>query len=242
VTTGILLLHGSSGRPDVDRVRILEAEGYDVVAPRWFDQRISKIPLESFPLDELAKRNDRLAVMGISRGAEAALLLGTLDDRIDAVVGLSPSAYAWGWIDNGRQTSPWTWQGEPLPFVPFDLDWKPDDDPPSYIEHYRQSLKKYAAEAEAAQIPAERFRGDLLLLAGGDDRLWPSVEFAEQIATRRGSLRTEVLVSGQAGHRPLFPGEEPKSGGRRMARGGSDAADRTFGTRTWPNILRVLTG
>jgi hypothetical protein len=131
VTTGILLLHGSSGRPDVDRVRILEAEGYDVVAPRWFDQRISKIPLESFPLDELAKRNDRLAVMGISRGAEAALLLGTLDDRIDAVVGLSPSAYAWGWIDNGRQTSPWTWQGEPLPFVPFDLDWKPDDDPPS---------------------------------------------------------------------------------------------------------------
>ncbi|GAA1632445.1 hypothetical protein GCM10009744_21010 [Kribbella alba] len=34
MTTGTLLLHGSSGRPDVDRVRILEAEGYDVVAPR----------------------------------------------------------------------------------------------------------------------------------------------------------------------------------------------------------------
>ncbi|MDX6252464.1 MAG: uncharacterized protein QOF10_5824 [Kribbellaceae bacterium] len=155
---------------------------------------------------------------------------------------MSPSAYAWGWIDNGRQTSPWTWQGEPLPFVPFDLGWKPDDDPPSYVEHYRQSLKKYAAEAEAAQIPAERFKGDLLLLAGGDDRLWPSVEFAEQIAMRRGSLRTEVLVSGQAGHRPLLPGEEPKSGGRRMARGGSDEADRAFGTRTWPDVRRVLTG
>jgi esterase/lipase len=34
VTTGILLLHGSSGKPDLDRVRILEAEGYDVVVPR----------------------------------------------------------------------------------------------------------------------------------------------------------------------------------------------------------------
>jgi hypothetical protein len=34
VTTGILLLHGSSGKPDLDRVRILEAEGYDAVAPR----------------------------------------------------------------------------------------------------------------------------------------------------------------------------------------------------------------
>ncbi|HEY0619551.1 MAG TPA: hypothetical protein VGD15_18245 [Kribbella sp.] len=51
-----------------------------------------------------------------------------------------------------------------------------------------------------------------------------------------------MLVSGEAGHCPLFPGEEPKSGGQRMARGGSDAADRAFGTRTWPNVLRVLTG
>ena len=48
---------GDLVKPDLDRVRILEAEGYDVVAPQWFDQRISEIPLESFPLDELAKRN-----------------------------------------------------------------------------------------------------------------------------------------------------------------------------------------
>ena len=240
MTTGILLLHGSSGKPDLDRVRILEAEGYDVVAPQWFDQRISEIPLESFPLDKLAKRNDRLVVMGSSRGAEAALLLGTLDDRIEAIVGLSPSAYSWGWIENGRQTSPWTWQGEPLPFVPFDLDWRPDDDPPSYVEYYRQSLKKYAAEAEVARIPAERFGGDLLLLAGGDDRLWPSVDFAERIAQQRGRLITQVLTSGRAGHRPLFPGEKPKTGGQRMARGGSDEADRAFGAQAWPHVLRVL--
>jgi len=47
VTTGILLLHGSSGKPDLGRVKILEAEGFDVVAPQWFDDRISEIPLES---------------------------------------------------------------------------------------------------------------------------------------------------------------------------------------------------
>jgi pimeloyl-ACP methyl ester carboxylesterase len=242
VSTGVLLLHGSSGRPDLDRGRLLEAEGYDVLVPQWFDERISEIPLDSFPLDELAARNDRLAVMGMSRGAEAALLLGTLDDRIDAVVAIAPSAYAWGWIENGVQTSPWTWQGEPLPFVPFDLDWQPTEDPPSYVEHYRQSLKRYPAEAAAARIPTERFKGELLLIAGDDDEVWPSVEFAEQIAMRRGSLATRTMIGAQAGHRVVFPGEEPKVGGQPMARGGSEQADRAFGAQAWPELLKVLAG
>ena len=104
----------------------------------------SEVPLESFPLDELAERNDRLVVMGSSWGAEAALLLGALDERVDAVVAFAPSAYVWGrFVEDGRQRSAWTWQGEPLPFVPFDLDWKADDDPPSYIGWYRQSLEVY---------------------------------------------------------------------------------------------------
>ena len=242
MTTGVLLLHGSSGTPDLARARILEAEGYDVLAPRWFDGRISEIPLESFPLDELASRNDRIAVMGTSRGAEAALLLGTLDERIDAVIALAPGAYAWAWNENGEQTSPWTWQGEPLPFVPFDPDWKADDDPPTFIGWYRQSLQRYAAEAEAARIPAERFKGELLMVAGGDDQLWPSVEFADRIALARGDLRTRTVIAARAGHRVVFPGETPKTGGQRMARGGTEEADRELGTLAWGDVLRVLTG
>jgi hypothetical protein len=247
VTTGVLLLHGSSGKPDLDRVKVLAAEGFEVVAPQWFDGRICEVPLESFPLDELAGRVDRLCVMGISRGAEAALLLGTLDDRIDAVVALSPSAYVWGWIEPGSdgtnvQRSTWTWRGVPLPFVPYDEKWAPDDDPPSYVGHYRQSLRAFPEQARAAEIPAERFRGDLLLVAGGDDRLWPSLDFARQIAARRGELPTKVLTSPAAGHRPLFPGERPKAGGQRMARGGTDEADRAFGAKVWPELISVLRG
>ena len=240
--TGVLLLHGSSGTPDLERARILEAEGYDVLAPQWFDGRISQIPLESFPLDELAARNDRVAVMGTSRGAEAALLLGTLDERVDAVIALAPGAHAWGWNENGEQTSPWTWQGEPLPFVPLDLDWTPYDDPPTFIGWYRQSLQTYAAVAEAARIPAERFKGDLLMVAGGDDQLWPSVEFAERIALAREDLPTRTLVAARAGHRVIFPGETPKTGGQRMARGGTEDADRELGTLAWGDVLRVLGG
>ncbi|WP_328329194.1 alpha/beta fold hydrolase [Kribbella sp. NBC_00382] len=240
MTTGVLLLHGSSGKPDLDRAAILEAAGYDVVAPQWFDGPISEIPLESFPLDELAARNDRLVVMGMSYGSVAAMLLATFDERVDAVVAIAPGAHVWAWIGDGRQTSMFTRRGEPLPFVPFDLGWEPTDDPPSYLELYRQSLDRFADQAVAAQIPIDRFKGDLLLLAGGDDRLWPSVEFAEQLARRRGSLPTRVLSSETAGHRLVFPGEEVKTSGQRMARGGSEAADRAFGGQAWPVVDQVL--
>jgi pimeloyl-ACP methyl ester carboxylesterase len=239
LTTGLLLLHGSSGTPDLDRARLLEAEGYDVLVPRW--TVTYEVPLESFPLDELAARNDRLVVMGSSWGAEAALLLGALDERVDAVVAFAPSAYVWGRnLEDGSQRSAWTWQGEPLPFVPFDLDWKPDDDPPSYVGSYRQSLRTYA-DAERARIPVERIR-DVLLVAGGDDRVWPSVDFAEEIVRRRGGRPTRTVTVAAAGHRAVLPGEEPKTAGQRMARGGTDAADRELGRLAWPEILRLVTG
>ncbi|MEV4260879.1 alpha/beta fold hydrolase [Kribbella sp. NPDC049584] len=237
MSTGLLLLHGSSGTPDVQRARLLEGEGYDVLAPRWTVTH--EVPLESFPLDELAARNDRLVVMGSSWGAEAALLLGALDERVDSVVAFAPSAYVWGRVlEDGTQRSAWTWRGEPLPFVPFDQDWKAEDDPPSYTGLYRRSL---LSAAEEARIPVERIR-DVLLIAGGDDKVWPAVEFAEEIVRRRGERPTRLLVSPEAGHRPVLPGEEPKSAGQRMARGGTEAADRELGARAWDEIRNLLAG
>ena len=235
--TGVLLLHGSSGTPDVQRARLLEAEGYDVLAPRWTVTH--EVPLESFPLDELAARNDRLVVMGSSWGAEAALLLGALDERVDMVVAFAPSAYVWCRVlEDGTQRSAWTWQGEPLPFVPFDQEWKAEDDPPSFTGLYRRSL---LSAAEEARIPVERI-GDVLLIAGGDDKVWPAVEFAEEIVRRRGERPTRLLVGPEAGHRPVLPGEEPKSAGQRMARGGTEAADRELGARAWDEIRNLLAG
>ncbi|MFF0340278.1 alpha/beta fold hydrolase [Kribbella sp. NPDC004875] len=238
MTTGVLLLHGSSGAPDLDRARLLEAEGYDVLAPRWTVTH--EVPLESFPVGDLAERNDRVVVMGSSWGAEAALLLGALDDRVHTVVAFAPSAYVWGRnLEDGSQRSAWTWQGEPLPFVPFDLSWTPPTDPPSYTGLYRQSVQ-VCEDAEPARIPVERIRSEVLLIAGGDDQVWPAVEFAEEIRRRRGDLPTRVVTVPEAGHRAVLPGEEPKTAGQRMARGGTDAADRELGALAWSEIVRLL--
>jgi alpha-beta hydrolase superfamily lysophospholipase len=105
---------------------------------------------------------------------------------------------------------------------------------------YRQSLLT-APDVDAARIPVEQIK-DVLLIAGGDDKVWPAVDFAEEIVRRRGALPTRLVVWPDAGHRVVLPGETPKTAGQRMARGGTEAADRELGERAWQEILKVLPG
>lgn len=54
-------------------------------------------------------------------------------------------------------------------------------------------------------------------------------------------LSTIVVPDTDAGHRTILPGEDVVSGGIRMRRGGSDAADRRLGASAWPAVTRLLT-
>ncbi|MFF5020082.1 acyl-CoA thioester hydrolase/BAAT C-terminal domain-containing protein [Streptomyces sp. NPDC001165] len=55
-----------------------------------------------------------------------------------------------------------------------------------------------------AEIPVEAARADVVLAAGGDDAMWPSLPYAEQLAQRRRSAGATVrlIVRDDAGHRP----------------------------------------
>lgn len=251
---GVLLLHGSSGTPDTARANLLRSYGVTVIAPRWFGgpgqpAGICEVPLESFrpPLDELAAAGDSLIIVGTSKGAEAALLLATIDPRIDAVVAMSPSSHVWANVGPGLdgrdspQRSSWTHGGVPLPFVRYDDSWAPaDPELPAFRESYIRSLAHPGTGGAA--IPVERFSGSVLLTAGADDQVWPSVEFARRIEERRAAagLRTRVLLSPAAGHRLVLPGEPVPTGGMTMARGGTPDADRAFGAEVLPALLQVL--
>ncbi len=252
--TGVLVLAGSSGRVDAPRARLLAREGAITESVRWFGGPGQhdgpwEIPLETF-LDRVAVlRRDcaRVVIVGTSFGAEAALAAAALAERIgttvDGVAAFSPTDVVWaGATGEGRTTSHWTLAGTPLPFVPFDEDWMPDADPPAYDGLYAASRLRYDDRVAAATIPVEHI-ADLLLVAGGDDRVWPALAATEAIAGRRASygLATVVVTDPEAGHRTVLPGEPVVAGGVRMRRGGSEGADRRLGRSAWPSLLRLLT-
>jgi dienelactone hydrolase len=254
--TGVLVLSGSSGRVERDRARLLASAGVTAALTyRWFGgdgqpAGIWEYTLESFApaVAALAERCDRVVLLGTSKTAEAFLLYAADDPAVDAVVALAPSHVAWANVGPGPdgalrpQHSSWSRGGRPMAFVPYDDEAEPVGDPPAYAPVYAQSLRSHADRVEAATIPVERFFGDVLLVAGGDDRVWPSVQFARAVEARRRAvdLPTTVVTHDSAGHRVVLPGEGVAGGGQTMARGGSEAADRALGERAWPHLRRLL--
>jgi len=242
---GVLVLSGSSGRVESERCDVLADAGAVALSYRWFGEAIDRIPLESFEpaLDELRGRCDRVSLLGFSKGAEAALLLGGLHPDLAAVVAGAPSDLVWAALTDERPPrSSWTLGGEELPFVPYDDTWEPDTDPPAWAGVYRQSELTYAHAVPAARIPVERITAEVLRLVGGDDRVWPSSEFAARIVRRRADagLVTSLVVHPRAGHRMILPGETVADGGARIDRGGSTDLDAGAGRQAWPELLRVL--
>ncbi|MFD0025033.1 acyl-CoA thioester hydrolase/BAAT C-terminal domain-containing protein [Streptomyces sp. NPDC058382] len=258
---GVLVLAGSSGRVEEERCRLLAREGVTALSIRWFGgpgqpPGICELPLETFvsALDRLrAEGARRVGVLGISKGAEAALHLSVLQPGVDAVVALSPTAVTWANVGPGRdgltrpQRSSWSWRGEPLPFVPYDDAWEPSEpegSPVSILGSYEQSLRTYAGLAPAAAVPVERSAADLVLVAGGDDLMWPSLPYAEELAARRRAAGRPVrlITRADAGHRPRLPGEGPAPASVTFRYGGSAAADAALGAAAWPHVLDALLG
>lgn len=253
---GVLVLAGSSGRIETDRCRLLAGAGMTAMSIRWFGGAgqppgICEIPLETFTaaIDLLiAEGAERVGVLGVSKGAEAALLLTVRDPRVDAVVALSPTSVAWANVGPGADgmgrpcRSSWTWRGVPVPFVPYDDDWVRVDapgEPVAYRTHYEHSRRTYADAAREAAIPIERSGAEIVLVAGGDDQMWPALEYARELAARR---PVRLIEADKAGHRPRLPGEGPAVASDRFRYGGTPAADAALGAQAWPDIVRVLRG
>ncbi|WP_256752101.1 acyl-CoA thioester hydrolase/BAAT C-terminal domain-containing protein [Mesorhizobium sp. Mes31] len=256
-TTGVVVLSGSSGRVDVARARLFAGEVASALALQWFGGEgqvpgICEIPLETFfaATDHLVGLGcRRIVYVGTSKGAEASLLAAAHDPRIDAVIAISPTSVVWGNIGPGRdgtswpERSSWTLKRVPLPFVPSNPNWSAEyvDGLASYRGLFQRALQTFGDEASQAAIPVDAISAEIVLVAGGDDALWPSLDFARSIVGRRSQAgkTTRLVSSPEAGHRILLPGETtPRSGSH--AHGGNDHADASLGREAWGYIRELL--
>jgi len=104
------------------------------------------------------------------------------------------------------------------------------------------------APDDAAMIPIERAVGPVLLISGGDDRMWPASRMSRMLVERarrfgRGEDLVRHLDFPEAGH-ALFTVDAAAELKQPIPfdLGGSDAAQAAAHAAAWPQVLRVLLG
>ncbi|MGI8666604.1 MAG: acyl-CoA thioester hydrolase/BAAT C-terminal domain-containing protein [Jatrophihabitans sp.] len=175
----VLLFGGSEGGlSGTVQAGLLAAHGYPTLALAYFGEpglpsKLANIALEYFAkaLTVLRAQPDvdsaHVLVFGVSRGGEAALLIGAhYPSLVNGVVAAVPSSVVNGGDVSGTEPA-WTLAGRGLPFVRASEYYQPD--PPG---------------DQAAVIPVERIAGPVLLSCGGLDTEWPSCPYTAAINAR----------------------------------------------------------
>lgn len=248
----ILLIGGSEGGLANGGMRMaqsLQDAGFNVLQISYYrapgqPEAFSRIPLETFDrgIAWLAAREDvdpgRIAIVGASKGAEAALVMATRRADIRAVVAGMPSSVVWpafSWDGTPVPGSSWTLDGQDLPSLPYG-----GFDPAGGMGSVYTSGLTAAAEHPDTAIRIEASSAPVLLVCGRADALWPSCPMAEMLQTRSQTVR--VLAYDDAGHAvfgvPLAEGDEAISS--LGALGGSPEGNNAARNDSWPQVIAFL--
>ena len=185
-----------------------------------------------------------MGVVGWSRGSEAATLLAATDDRVRVLVCYAPSAYSFpGLVPSGETVPAWTRDGEPVAFVPPYDGIEDDEDEPSVVRFRRTVERAASDELDQARLPIEDVTGPVVLVSGGNDRMWPSVSFAETLvdvleASGHGWPFVHLSYA-DAGHAIAAPYESTDEGTLGEL-GGTDAGTAYAAADAWRRVLEHL--
>ena len=227
----IITLCGSNGGIGVGKSQLLASHGFAVFALGYFGLEglpsiLKNIPLEYFEtaFSSIKSQPDldgsHIGIYGGSRGGELALILGSrFPESVQAIVAAVPSSVIYGGgefslIQHNSPVAAWIYRGKPIaPFAPEVLpdfsEIKNDADHPFFeTPCFLEGMKNKEA-FNAAFIPVEKIKADLLFISGGDDQMWPSGVYANQIEERlsnqQSTIHWEHLHYPEAGHGITMP-------------------------------------
>ena len=199
----ILLIGGSNGTIDTASAALLASHGYTTLGLAYFRREglpshLNEVPIEYFyrAVDWLQRlpsvNGDRIALRGVSRGAEAALIVTSKRPDIDAVIAYAPSLLVRPGVNAKGQLSQsaWSLDGEPLSYVSQALTPALHQSLPTSSDTDSTMKDRFLAsvfnwglqhpsEFTEAVIPLENAEADMLFVSGTDDQVWPSTLFAE---------------------------------------------------------------
>jgi uncharacterized protein len=169
-------------------------KGYAFLAIGYFGAKgtpdtLNKIAIEDvYNAIKMATKNKnidrkKIAIIGGSRGADLALLLGSYYKDVDCVVSIVGSHVAFPGYTSHFTTSLWTYQRKELAFVPVN-----DASIPYLMKRdlrgaFEAMLLDKNAE-EKAIIKVEKIKGSILFISATKDEICPSTFMAEKMMDR----------------------------------------------------------
>ncbi len=169
-------------------------KGYAFLALGYFGAEGTPAKLEKIAVEdvhyaiEVAAKNTmidktKIAIIGGSRGADLALLLGSYYKDITCVVGIVPSHVSFPGNTDHFTTSSWTYQNKELAFVPVNEEAVPFLMKGDLRGGFEAMLKDTLAEA-GAMIKVENINGPILLVSATADEICPSTPMSEKMVSR----------------------------------------------------------
>lgn len=218
---GIILLSGSDGgMPGSNAIpqqviTHLVDNGFTVLSLAYFGldglpEHLENIPLEYFEqaISTFRREVTSIALLGQSRGAELALILGSLlSNTFNAIVAVAPSSRVFGGFPHPNRPA-WTYRSKAItPFIAGlkqGLEATEADDLLSLIpkqintedapciirELFTERLARH--KESYAAIEVEKIDCPLLLLSGDEDAIWPSTAFCKEIMARLDEKKSPI--------------------------------------------------
>jgi dienelactone hydrolase len=194
----VLFLGGSGGGLSYEEeLKALAMNGYAVLSLAYFKApglpgKLENIPLEYFEhaFNWLKTKNQvdtaKLLLIGVSRGAELALLLGSTFSQVKGVIAYAPSCFV---LPNATEVekdtliASWTLHDKPISFARIHRFEEQDHASIDY-KKYLDPLLEQPNDTEDYLIKVERINGPILLISGEQDLVWPASEMARRIEIR----------------------------------------------------------
>ena len=261
---GIIVVGGSSGKLlfAAQVAALLAGHGYPSLALAYFGlddlpPHLTEIPIAYFSraIDWLSSqstvRPDALGVIGRSRGAELALLLGSRLPCIRAVVAYCPSGIVWNGLGDDVPTElpAWCDASGPIPFLSLmspelsEVRTRVFQNGPVALSPLFDAALDLPIPPDTV-IPVEKTNGPILLISGEEDQMWPSTRMGDQIM-RRLEAQAHPFASRHcrypgAGHLMRPPGVSTSVLQNKFAFGGHAPMQAAANRAAWAETLSFL--
>ncbi|AAK22867.1 acyl-CoA thioester hydrolase/BAAT C-terminal domain-containing protein [Caulobacter vibrioides] len=259
----LLILGGSEGGSAGVRqlAKPFAEQGYAVLALSYFAAPGLPATAEELPLEYFDRAVAWLAaqpsvdpkaigVYGVSKGAEASLLVASRNPALKAAGAGVGTSFVWQGISTtgGAAKSSWTLAGKPVDYLPYGPGVR--FDPSNYMAFiyglYDTGLKAADAHPQAA-IPVEKIHGPVMLISGRADAMWSSSAMSDAVVARLKAKgfahKVSHLAYPDAGHTagmPALMGGSDK--GADEAVGGTVEGNRFARTDMWPKLVCFFDG